>query len=190
MILTVEQGFEIELPTGWRELPPAHVLAVGSWIFEWVEELDVAPELKPGLIRSLGEAGDFVRANLNLNRSWVAVLDPSDSSRVRAVTSIVAMSADEASHIDVAVLSAVVWHRNVSETTVAGHRAVVLHDLGVYTDTLGDPTLAERFVGTVYPAGSDSVVRLEILAEDTETFGDIVALGTRVLDGLAFVDEA
>ena len=190
MILTVEQGFQIELPTGWRELPPAHVLAVGSWLFEWVEELGVAPELKPQLIHSLGEAGAFVLANLNLNRSWVAVLDPSDHSRVCAVASIVAMSTDEASNTEVPIISAVVWSTNQTETTIAGHPAVVLHNIGVYTDTLGDPTLAERFVGTVYPAHSDSVVRLEIFAEDTTVFGDIVTLGTRVLYGLALVGEA
>jgi hypothetical protein len=190
MILTLEQKFEVELPTGWRELPPAHVLAVGDWIFEWVEEIGVRPDLKPNLIRALGETADFVLANLSENRSWVAVLDPSDYSRVRGVASVVALPASEAADSITAPavpIHAVNWMSEQFDTTIAGSPAVVLHDIAVHESLVG-PELAERFVGTVF-SGDSSVVQLEILAEDLDVFRDIVALGTTVLAGLRFVDE-
>lgn len=190
MILTLRQKFDLELPTGWRELPPAHVLAVGHWIFEWVEELGTAPELKADLIRSLGEAANFVLANLSDDRSWVAILDPSTRGRVVAVASIDAMPRVRADDTAIPVGGVVVWRTDIHECTIAGHDAVVQHNLGVYTDNLGDPTLAERYVGTVYPEDSDDAVRLDILAESIDVFGDIVAHGNRVLDGLAFATEA
>ena len=192
MILTLQQKFEVELPAGWRELPPAHVLAVGDWIFEWVEEIGTIPELKPNLIRALGETADFVLANLSEDRSWVAVIDSADPSRVRGVASIVALSVDEASERisspKVPVVGSVVWVSERFETTIANFPAVVLHNVGV-NNAAGIPELAERYVGTVF-SGDSLVVQLEILAEDLDVFSDIVALGSSVLAGLRFVDEA
>jgi hypothetical protein len=210
MILTLEQKFDVELPTGWYELPPAHVLALGHWIYEWVEEI-ATPERKENLIRALGETADFVLANLSENRSWVAIMDPIDSGRVRAVASVATLApgeaADSITNPELPIVGAVSWFSERYEQTIANFPAIVIHDIAVYPSLSGDSDVAERYVGTVYPSlsgdsdvaeryvgtvypNSDgSVVQLEILAEDIGVFDDIIVLGNSVLDGLRTADQ-
>ncbi|CAN5346712.1 hypothetical protein BH11ACT2_BH11ACT2_02610 [soil metagenome] len=44
--------------------------------------------------------------------------------------------------------------------------------------------LSERYIGTVFPDSGSAALQLEILAENTAVFDDIVASGNALLDGL------
>lgn len=191
MILTVQQRFELELPRLWRELPPASVLAFDEWRYEWVDELDVAFERKENLLESLLYAASFAMDKMIDGRSWVAVIDP-ESATVTAVASLTTINLTDDSVESYTQLAGpemplqggIVWSSQTTEATLAGHPGIVLHEIGAYNFEENGATLSERYVGTVFPDAGGTAVQLEILAEDTAAFGDIVASGNALLDGL------
>jgi len=193
VILTVQQKFELDLPALWRELPPAHLLASDAWRFEWVDELRVPVEHKEALLDSLRYSSLFAMDKTTPGRSWVAVIDPA-LGVVRALASIVTIELTDVAFPDFwrlgvpdfPVDGVEPWTSQRFEVELAGHPAIVVHDIGAYTFDLNGAVIAERYVGTVFPDAGSTVVQLEILAEDLEAFDDIVAVGNAVLDGLRF----
>jgi hypothetical protein len=193
VILTVHQRYELELPTLWRELPPTSVLASDGWRFEWVDELSVTVDRKETLLESLSYAAAFVMDKMDDGRSWVAIIDPV-LGLVRATASIATIPLTDDSvygYLDVAaprlpLSGAIVWNTQNTEATLGGHPAIVLHELGAYNFEENGASISERYVGTVFPDAGNTAVQLEILAEDTTVFADIVAAGNAVLDGLRF----
>lgn len=192
MILTLKQKFELDLPAGWRELPPASVLATDSWIYEWVEVAGVPVDCRESLAGELQLAADLILTNLDQSRTWMVVADPADPSVIGALASIVAFEPVDsdipsaANHIGRPALPAdktVSWMAETIETTLAGHPALILHDTFVFTFVRG-PELIERYVGTLFPDAPSDIVQLEILTHNTSAFGDLIALGNTVLAGL------
>jgi hypothetical protein len=195
MIVTVQQRFELELPSLWRELPPASVLASDDWRFEWVDELSVDVERKEELLDSLFYAAAFVLDKMDDGRSWVAIIDPR-LGIVRAMASITTLELTEdafPAYYELAVpemplLGAIIWSSQNSEATLAGEPAIVLHEIGAYNFEENGATMSERYVGTVFPDSGSTAVQLEILAEDLGAFADIVASGNALLGGLRFAE--
>jgi len=195
VIVTVHQRYELELPPLWRELPPPSVLTSDGWRFEWVDELSVHVDRKETLLESLFYAAAFVIAKMDDDRSWVAIIDPA-LGIVRAMASIstISLTGDSVrAYLDVAapalpLTGGIVWSAQNTEATLAGHPALVLHEFGAFNFEENGARISERYVGTVFPDSGNTAVQLEILAEDTEAFGDIVAAGNAVLDGLRFAD--
>ena len=195
MILTVQQKYELDLPALWRELPPASVMENDGWIFEWVDEMTISVECKEDLLESLGYAASFAMGKMTPGRSWVAIIDPA-RGLVRAMASIVTIDLSDdffpeyytVSTPALPVEGAVSWNAQTTDATLAGHPAVVVHEVAAYNFDEDGPVISERYVGTVFPDTSNTVVQLEILAEDLESFADIVATGNAVLGGLRFAD--
>jgi hypothetical protein len=197
MILTLKQKFELDLPVGWRELPPASVLATDTWIYEWVEVAGVPVECRESLAGELQLAASLILSNLDQSRTWMTVADPTDPSIVGALASIVAFEpVDSDSPSSVSAIGrpalpedrTVSWMAETIETTIADHPALVLHDTFVFTFERG-PELIERYVGTLFPDAPSDIVQLEILTSNTSSFGDLVGLGNAVLAGLRETHE-
>jgi len=192
MILTVQQRFELDLPTNWRELPPASVMATSEWLFEWTDEAPIMADRKGALAKSLADAAAFALEKMNRSRTWVAIIDP-NLGLVRAMASITTIELSDdifpyysvIASPEIPVDGAISWVNTDSDAVLAGEPAIIVHGIGAYPSADG-AVMAERYVGTLFPDAGSTAVQLEILAEDLESFRDIVASGNAVLAGLRF----
>lgn len=197
MIVEVARRVALELPTGWRELPPPAVLATGAWICEWVEESKAPVECRADLADSLAVAADFVLMRSDDERAWILMTDPTDSVVIglasvavqHPVSAAIEAEAERFVEAPITVETASLWARLSAPTTLAGFPASVAHDI-VQVEYPAGLRITERYVGTVFPDAGIGAVQLEIDAGSLDAFDDIVAFGDAVLGTLMLVDEA
>jgi hypothetical protein len=195
MILTLPQTFELDLPNGWFELPPTSILASDEWIFEWVENEAIAVDHREALVHSLEQTADFVRTTPDADRTWVVIKDPSNPDTITTLASLTSFVVPElsaprdgtvsralSSIANPPLLEQVIgWSSFSIEETLAGHPAIAQHDVMVL-NTPDGPSLAERYVGTVFFDASATVVQLQIFVQQATSLRDLVVVGNRVLD--------
>lgn len=186
MILEVEESVELELPTGWRELPPAPVLENEDWLWEWVECTEPDCDRREALAEGMRQVAGFARIHDRDGRVWAAVIDDAR----REVTAVAAFSTRLAEE-DVPVPAFFTpgsepWSRRVAIRTTRRGRLVSVHDIVMVPARRGS-VLTERFVGTLTPVGRTTAVQLTVIALSLDSFVDIVAEGERALERLRLV---
>ncbi|MFT4122584.1 MAG: hypothetical protein QM635_01995 [Microbacteriaceae bacterium] len=196
MIVSVSLGVELDLMPGWRELPPAPVLVGSEWAFEWVEESNAPAHRRAALVTTLTTVARFASAPARADRVWLLVSDPADASSVLGLASLsvqrtaeAANDAEGCAEAGIDLPHALLWGARSELTVLAGHPAEIRHEFALL-ERPGGPALTEHYVGTVYPHAAVAAVRLEISAGGLAAFGDVVALGDAVLNGLRFVSPA
>jgi hypothetical protein len=87
----------------------------------------------------------------------------------------------------------VVRDREVAEESLAGHPAVVVHEVatvrGPQAPDLRPPVLQHRFVATIFVPG-DLAVQLQISTPDLTAFADLPAVGRAMADSIRVGDLA
>jgi hypothetical protein len=198
MILSLEHEYELDLPAGWHEMPPAAVLRSADWVYEWIEgDLDVPSTSRENLARALEGTAQFVVEHDQKDRVWIALIDPTFPEVVLGVASIIAYRptvnispglVGTASTPPLPRNGSLSWARQKTTTTLANLPAIVLHEL-LIAPVDGVNVVTERYVGTVFPDFIPLVVQLELLATDLTVFADIVQSGDEILEGLRFTGE-
>lgn len=188
MIVTVEEAVELVLPAGWRELPPAHVMATDDWMWEWVECTEVACDKRETFTRSLVTLSRIARAASGGGRTWILLSGPALGTAAAGLAAISLVEPTEADTVpDFLVPGGVGWWRSESATRVPFGDVAEVHDILVSPLPGTDESLVvERYIGTVTSSSSHLKVRLEMFSPSVDAFGDIVAAGESALDGLRF----
>jgi hypothetical protein len=183
MILTLEESVELDLLPGWRELPPARVLATDDWMWEWVECTEVACDRRERFTAALGRASQFVREVGASERLWMIVSDPSGPPERMAVAAVSVVSRDDVAVVPESLIDGLhVFAREERSLALPVGELHSIHDLVVVPDR-GIPILGERYVGWLTREEHQPIVRLELLCGSVDAFTDLLALGESALVG-------
>ncbi|MDM4762448.1 hypothetical protein QT381_05450 [Galbitalea sp. SE-J8] len=214
------RSVELDLPRGWRELPPASVLAGEGWIFEWIEESNAPAGRRAQLAADLRIAASFALARAR-DGAWLLVTDPDDFSVVHGLASLRVQSAEVAADERAAAEFAAASGAGALGSGAGGSGALGsgaggagalgagavswLHTVALATVGRFPAEVVHEFAVAEFPAGADVIercvttvfpdvaahaVQLELDAHSVGVYDDIVAVALGALAGIRFADPA